>query len=94
MLVGLSALLIVVFCSSNNLKYYYAYNEKIFLNSKDNKLIVRYIHNKKADKKLVSLYSELADKEFKWIDDSTSVISFTPSEVSYFKEKNKETGRC
>lgn len=89
MLVGLSALLIVVFCSSNNLKYYYAYNEKIFLNSKDNKLIVRYIHNKKADKKLVSLYSELADKEFKWIDDSTSVISFTPSEVSYFKEKIK-----
>jgi hypothetical protein len=90
MLVAISSIVIVCLCSSSNLNYYYAYNEKVFLNTQGNKLIVRYNHNKKSDKKQVSLYSELANKEFKWLDDSTCIISFTPSEVSYFKEKIKE----
>ena len=63
------------FSSSNNSRFYYAYNEKIYLNELDNKLIVRYKQNKKSDKANISLNHELANKPMEWKDDSTCIIS-------------------
>ena len=67
--------------------FYYAYNEKIYLNKLDNKLIVRYNQNKKSDKKLISLYSELMDKSIDWKDDSTCIITISASEKVILKNK-------
>ena len=67
--------------------FYYAYNEKIYLNKLDNKLIVRYNQNKKSDKKLISLYSELMDKSIDWKDDSTCIITISASEKEILKNK-------
>lgn len=83
----LTLIAIMSFSSSNNSKFYYAYNEKVYLNELENKLIVRYKHNKKSDKKQLSLYSELGDKQFEWLDDSTCIIITAISEKVKLKDK-------
>lgn len=86
----LSLFIIIVvasFIPLNNQRFYYAYNEKIYLNELDNKLIVRYKQNKKSDKSKLSLYSELLDKQFEWKDDSTYIITIDASEKRYFRDK-------
>lgn len=86
-IVALLILAVMSFTNSSNSKFYYAYNEKIYLNELDNKLIVRYMHNKKSNKELISLSAEIADKQLEWKDDSTCVITITPQEKEYFKNK-------
>lgn len=44
---------VMSFTHSDNKKFYYTYNEKKYLNKLDNKLIVRYMHNKKSNKGLI-----------------------------------------
>ncbi|RPH25543.1 MAG: hypothetical protein EHM93_19920, partial [Bacteroidales bacterium] len=83
----LSFLVIMGFTQINKAKFYYAYNEKIYLNELDNKLIVRYKQNKGFDKKRISLYSELSGKLIVWKDDSTCVITFSANEKVLFKGK-------
>lgn len=74
----LSIAAVMSFTVSNNQRFYYAYNEKIYLNEFDNKLIVRYKHSKKSDKGQISLAAELAEKQFEWKDDSTCIITLVP----------------
>ena len=74
-------MIVVIFgLKQQNQKFYYAFDEKIYLMEQDSKLVVRYIHSKKSDKKQVSMYTELGNKEFDWKDDSTCIISIDPSE--------------
>jgi hypothetical protein len=72
-LVILSTFVIMGFTLSNNSKFYYAYNKKIYLNELDNKLIVRYKKNKNSNKSKLSLSQELANKPIEWKDDSTCI---------------------
>lgn len=78
------------FTKKQNSKYYYAYNEKVYLAESENKLIVRYNQNKQSDKKRISMYLELVNKKFEWIDDSTCIITFNASEKELFKDKIKQ----
>lgn len=88
----LSIAAVMSFTVSNDQRFYYAYNEKIYLNELDNKLIVRYKHSKKSDKGQISLTVELAEKQFEWKDDSTCIITLAASEKIRFKEKiHKQT---
>jgi len=64
--------------------------KKVYLDKLDNKLIVRYKHNKKSDRKRISLYPELADKQLKWKDDSTCIITIAASEKVLFMDKIKK----
>lgn len=87
---GLAILLVILamsFTLTNNLKFYYAYNEKIALSELDDKLIVRYKQNKKSDKTKISLNQELANKPMEWKDDSTCIISIGGDEIELLKAK-------
>lgn len=86
-IVALTIVVVMSFTPSNNQKFYYAYNEKNYLNELDNKLIVRYKHSKKSDKGQISLAAELAEKQFEWKDDSTCVITIAASELAMYKDK-------
>lgn len=86
-IVALSIGAVMSFTHSGNSKFYYAYNEQIYLNELDNKLIVRYQHSKMADKGQISLSVELADKQFEWKDDSTCIITIAASEKVMYKDK-------
>lgn len=77
------------FTHLNISRFYYSYNEKIYLNELDNKLIVRYKQNKKSDKKRISLSSEFDDKVIVWKDDSTCIITLSANEKPLFKDKLK-----
>jgi len=83
----LSFVVIMGFTHINEAKFYYAYNEKIYLNEHDNKLIVRYVENKKSDKERISLYSELEDHVIEWKDDSTCIITFSANEKRLYQAK-------
>lgn len=86
---ALAIMAMLGFTSLKNESYYYAYNEKVYLEELDNKIVVRYNHNKKSDKKKMSLYSELADKHIEWKDDSTCVITLPASSKAELKERIK-----
>lgn len=79
--------IIMSFAELQNTKFYYAYNNKIFLNELENKLIVRYKQNKKSDIKQISLNSELAKMPILWKDDSTCIITFGLSEKDFYKDR-------
>lgn len=83
----LSIAAVMSFTASNNQRFYYAYNEKIYLNELDNKLIVRYKHSKKSDKGQISLAAELAEKHFEWKDDSTATITLAPFEKARWRDE-------
>jgi len=89
-IIGVLLLLILVimgFANFNQQKFYYAYNEKVYLNELDNKVIVRYKQNKKSDNSKISLFSELSNKQVEWKDDSTCVITMDASEKGTFKDR-------
>ncbi|MCK9421961.1 MAG: S8 family peptidase [Bacteroidales bacterium] len=86
-MLSLSIIAVMSFTPSNNQRFYYAYNEKIYLNELDNKLIVRYKHSKKSDKGQISLSVELAAKQFEWKDDSTCIITIDASEKGMFEDR-------
>ena len=82
--------LLMGFIQSNSSKFYYAYDEKVYINENENKLIVRYKSNKKNEKKIISSSLEFKDKNVQWKDDSTCVISLSSkSEKLLFKERFK-----
>lgn len=83
----LSSIVVMSFSSSNNSKFYYAYNEKIILSELDNKLIVRYKQNKKSDRTKMSLNRELVNKPMEWKDDSTCIISIGGDEKELLRAK-------
>jgi hypothetical protein len=88
--IGALLLLILVimgFANFNEQKFYYAYNVKVYLNELDNKVIVRYKQNKKSDKSMISLSSELSNKQIEWKDDSTCIITMDASEKGMFKDR-------
>jgi hypothetical protein len=47
-------MLITGFIQKNKSKYYYAYNEKVYIEESENKLIIRYKNNKEKDKEKIS----------------------------------------
>lgn len=57
----LAIIAIMSFISQDDSKFYYAYEEKIYLNELDNKLIIRYKQNKSSDKSKISLKSKIQD---------------------------------
>ncbi len=73
------------FADYKNATFYYAYNEKIYLNELDNKVIVRYKHNKNSNKAKISLASILSDKMTVWKDDSTCIFTLYVSEKDFLK---------
>jgi hypothetical protein len=83
----LSTIVVMSFSNSNNSKFYYAYNEKVYLNELNNKLIVRYMQNKRSDKENISLKQELASKPMLWKDDSTYIIMIEKTEKESLKDK-------
>ena len=55
-------------------KFYYAYNEKIFLIPSKNKIVIRYNNSKRKEFKNLSLPIFIEEKQIEWQDDSTIVI--------------------
>jgi subtilisin family serine protease len=81
-------MLITGFIQKNKSKYYYAYNEKVYIEESENKLIIRYKNNKEKDKEKISSSSEFKGKVIKWKDDSTYVITLSnKSEKILFKNR-------
>jgi subtilisin family serine protease len=80
-------LLIMSFNLHDSGKYYYFYNEKIYLNELNNKLIVRFAKNQKCDLKRSSLYEDLKNMPIEWVDDSTVEISIDPTDQKITLEK-------
>tara|TARA_R110002096_G_scaffold434606_1_gene656863 strand:+ start:2724 stop:5210 length:2487 start_codon:yes stop_codon:yes gene_type:complete len=76
------------FIHSNQSKFYYAYDEKVYINESKNKLIVRYKESKKMDKMKISLSLGFKDNEILWKDDSTYVLTL-PNESKKLQLKNK-----
>ncbi|HOH70365.1 MAG TPA: S8 family serine peptidase, partial [Sedimentibacter sp.] len=56
-------------------KFYYAYNEKIFLIPSKNKIVIRYNNSKRKEFKNLSLPIFIEEKQIEWQDDSTIVIT-------------------
>lgn len=56
-------------------RFYYAYDEKIFLSEVEDKIIVQFTINKKSDSRLLlSEFPDLKENEIDWRDDSTIVL--------------------
>lgn len=82
--------LIILAMGFNQSKFYYAYDEKVYLNESENKLIVRYKTSKKMDKTQISSSLDFKDKVIQWKDDSTYVLTLSnESEKNLFKSKLK-----
>ena len=78
-------LIITGFIFFNKSTFYYAYNEKIYLNELGNKVILRYKQNKNSDKAKISLSAELSNKQIERKVDSTCIITFEGDEKRLFK---------
>ena len=88
--ISIIALLILGFVQSNQSKFYYAYDEKVYINESENKLIVRFKNSKKKDKIKISTSEDFKDKLLQWKDDSTYVVTLSnESEKLVFKNKLK-----
>jgi subtilisin family serine protease len=77
--VALAAIVFTGFDERAESKYYYAYDEKIYLNEVDDKLLVRYNREMSGDDKNTLSLSIPDLKNAEWQDDSTCIVTFSAS---------------
>jgi len=66
----------------NDDRYYYGSGEKIYLNSLNNKLAVKYKDKVSADKSASDIASVAPGSEFLWYNEQTAVITLNPGDVN------------
>ncbi len=72
--------------------FYYAFNEKIFLETVPNKFVVRYAHSDIAKAKLAALEKQGLLKPQEWKDDRTAVVNFLKAATDKsINDLNEET---
>jgi hypothetical protein len=75
--VVLAAILFTGFDERTESKYYYAYDEKIYLNEADDKLLIRYNREMSDDDKNTLSLSIPDLKNAEWQDDSTCIVKYS-----------------
>jgi hypothetical protein len=79
---SLAAIILSSFGHFQNELFYYAFNEKIQLETVPNKFVLRYANSDAAKSKLSSLEKQSFLKAEEWRDERTAVISFLKTDVS------------
>jgi len=72
--ISLFLLILVGFSTTEKRKFYYAYNEKVYLTEVPNRFIIRFIENKHSRVDNVSLSVNLKNQTIQWPDDSTVIV--------------------
>jgi subtilisin family serine protease len=80
-ILGLGVIIAANLLPKSQEKFYYAYDEKIFLSEVDDKIIIQFASNQSSDSRsLLSKIPDLKEGEITWRDDSTVVLKIQASE--------------